>query len=73
MIGTLVHGIHAQCRIRNGNVLHLHPLRVSLLLKKWPESAFRKRVVLPMEEAIEKLPDPPLGRCIRRLVEKLEI
>ncbi len=51
--------------------LHLYPLRVFTLLKRWPEAGFRKRSVLPDAARLVEIEDRELAGCIERLAARL--
>ncbi len=72
VIGILEHGIKSRCKLRDGRVLHLYPVKISMLLKKWPESTVRKREILPLKQALERITDKPLAKCIERLAPRLK-
>lgn len=72
VLGTITHGIHGQCRLKNDLRMYLYPLKVSTVLKKWSESSFRKRKVLPVKEAIDLISDKGLCACIKRLIARLD-
>ncbi|CAN5737237.1 hypothetical protein BH09VER1_BH09VER1_40050 [soil metagenome] len=72
IIGNFLPGIRAQCTLKDKTVLHLYPLQVSTLLKKWPESATRKRAILPLNKALKTITDQSLAQCVQRLCAKLE-
>jgi len=71
VLGTFTHGIRAQCSLHNGKKLYLYPLAVSTVLKKWPESSFRKRKILPVAAALDLMSDKGLRECVRRLATRL--
>ena len=72
VIGILEHGIKSQCKLRDGRTLHLYPVKVSTLLKKWPESTVRKRELLPLKEAVSRITDKALAKCVERLAARLK-
>jgi len=72
VVGNIEPGQRAQCRLEDGRHLHLYPLRVSTLLKRWPEAATRKRSVLPFAHALARIQDKALAACIRRLSARIE-
>jgi hypothetical protein len=49
----------------------VYPLKVTTVLKKWPEMEWRKRAVLPVNKALKMISDPELSDCIRRLTSRL--
>jgi len=72
IIGNFLLGVRAQCTLQDKTVLHLYPLKVSTLLKKWPEAGSRKRAILPVNKALKTITDKNLVQCIQRLCTKLE-
>jgi adenylate cyclase len=71
VIGILEPGTNAECRLQDGRILHLYPVKISTLLKKWPESTVRKRALLPLKHALERINDKPLAECIEGLAGRL--
>ncbi len=69
--GTVVPNARTHCAVNDEFILHLYPLKVAGLLRKWPESDFRKRRVLPFEKALSQLHDPEVARSARRLADRL--
>ena len=71
VIGNFPPGLRGECRRKGQKTLHVYPLNVTTLLKKWPEMAWRKRAVLPVEKALKKITDPALRKCVQRLADRL--
>ena len=71
VIGTFHPGPQAQCRRKGEKTLYVYPLRVTTVLKKWPEMAWRKREVLPVDKALKMISDPALCQCVQRLTSRL--
>ena len=71
VIGTFHSGIRGQCRRKGEKTLYVYPVKVSTVLKKWPEMNWRKRAVLPVAKALKMIGDPGLAQCLGRLVTKL--
>ena len=71
VIGTFLPGIQAQCRRKGEKTLYVYPLKVTTLLKKWPEMSWRKREVLPVDKALKMISDPALSLCVQRLASRL--
>jgi len=71
VIGNCVHRFHGTCHRKGDHPLHIYPLKVTTVLKKWPEMEFRKREVLPVQKALKMISDPELSACIQRLVARL--
>lgn len=72
VIGILENGIKSRCKLHDGRILHLYPVRITMLLEDWPESAVRKREILPLRQALEQITDEPLARCIELLAKRLQ-
>jgi len=71
VIGSCVPGLRAFCRRKGEKTLSIYPLKVTTVLKKWPEMEWRKRAVLPVNKALKMISDPELSDCIRRLTSRL--
>ncbi len=71
VIGSCIPGLRSSCSHKGENSLSIYPLRVTTVLKKWPEMEWRKREVLPADKALKMISDPELADCIRRLVARL--
>jgi adenylate cyclase len=71
VLGSCVPGFHATCHRKGENPLNVYPLKVTSVLKKWPEMEWRKREVLPVQKALKMISDPELAECIQRLVSRL--
>jgi len=71
VIGTFHSGIRGQCRRKGEKTLYVYPVKVSTVLKKWPEMNWRKRAVLPVTKALKMIGDPGLAQCVQRLAAKL--
>lgn len=71
VIGNCIPGLRSSCSHKGENSLSIYPLRVTTVLKKWPEMEWRKREVLPADKALKMISDPELAECIRRLVARL--
>lgn len=71
VIGNCVVGLRAACNIKGETALHVYPLKVTTILKKWPEMEWRKRLVLPVGKALKTISDPELANCIQRMVKRL--
>ncbi len=71
VVGAIEPGHRHHCRLEDGRLMHLYPLRVFALLKHWPEAAARKRLVLPIREALAEVEDKALAGCIRRIAARL--
>jgi CYTH domain-containing protein len=71
VIGSCVPGLRAACHRNGDKTLYIYPLKVTTVLKKWPEMDWRKRDVLPVQKALKMISDPDLSNCIQRLVYRL--
>lgn len=71
VIGTCLPGLHESCHRKGERILHIYPLKVVNVLKKWPEMEWRRREVLPVDKALKMVSDPELALCIQRLATRL--
>jgi len=71
VIGSCLHGLRIPCHRKGEETLHIFPLKVTTVLKKWPEMDWRKRAVLPADKALKMISDPELSQCIERLTSRL--
>jgi 8-oxo-dGTP pyrophosphatase MutT (NUDIX family) len=71
VIGNCLPGLRVPYTRPGEMTLHIYPMRVTTVLKKWPEMEWRKRAVLPVEKALKMISDPDLAKCIRRLTSRL--
>lgn len=71
VIGSCVPGLRATYHRKGEKALHIYPLKVTTVLKKWPEMEWRKREVLPVNKALKMISDPELTDCIKRLISRL--
>ena len=71
VIGTFHSGLQAQCRRKGEKTLYVYPLKVTTVLKKWPEMSWRKRELLPVDKALKMISDPALCHCVQRLTSRL--
>ncbi len=71
VIGSCLPRLHLACRQKGERTLHIYPLKVTTILKKWPEIASRKRRVVSLDKALKLISDPDLCRCIKRLATRL--
>ena len=71
IIGTFHPGLRAGCRRKGEKTLYVYPLKVTTVLKKWPEMDWRKRAVVPLSKALKMISDPDLAQCVERLATKL--
>ncbi len=71
VIGTCLPGLRTPCHLKGEMMLYIYPLKVTTVLKKWPEMEWRKRVVLPVEKALKLISDPELSLCIKKMLPRL--
>jgi adenylate cyclase len=71
VIGSCLPGLRVPCSRKGEKVLYVYPLKVTTVLKKWPEMEWRKRAVLPVAKALKMIRDPDLAQCIKRLTSRL--
>lgn len=71
VIGNCLPGLRVPYNRPGEKTLHIYPMRVTTVLKKWPEMEWRKRAVLPVEKALKMISDPDLSKCIQRLTSRL--
>jgi CYTH domain-containing protein len=71
VIGSCVPGLRSSCHRKGEKTLYVYPLKVTTVLKKWPEMEWRKRLVLPIDKALRMISDPELSECIKRLTSRL--
>ena len=71
VIGNCLPGLRIPCLRKCDKKLYIYPLKVTTVLKKWPEMDWRKRAVLPVNKALKMISDPELAQCIQRLTSRL--
>jgi adenylate cyclase len=67
VLGTLRQDLRTRCQMADGRWLQLYALKISKLLKNWPEENLRRRRLFPFSDALEMIGDPGLARAVRRL------
>jgi hypothetical protein len=72
-IGIIEPGIPALCQLDDKRPLYLYPMRVATLLPLWPDRFVRRRVVLPIYEALLRIVDVDLARAIRSLARQIPL
>jgi hypothetical protein len=72
-IGIIEPGIPALCQLDDNRPLYLYPMRVATLLPLWPDRFVRRRVVLPIYEALLRIVDVDLARAIRSLARQIPL
>jgi CYTH domain-containing protein/8-oxo-dGTP pyrophosphatase MutT (NUDIX family) len=71
VIGSCVPGLRVAYHRKGEKTLYIYPMKVTTVLKKWPEMEWRKREVLPVNKALKMISDPDLSECIKRLTTRL--
>jgi CYTH domain-containing protein len=71
VIGSCVPGLRVSYHRKGEKTLYIYPLKVTTVLKKWPEMEWRKRLVLPVNKALKMISEPEFSECIRRLSSRL--
>ena len=51
----------------DGRYLQLYAMKISKLLKSWPEENIRRRRLFPFSDALEVIADPGMVKAVRRL------
>ena len=67
VLGTLRQDLRTRCRMSDGRYLQLYAMKISKLLKSWPEMNVRRRRLFPLSDALEIIIDPGVTRAVRRL------
>lgn len=70
-VGALISSVQSRCTLKGGDRLVVYPLKISKLLKRWPESSFRRRSLVPIPRALRLITEKPLRDCVSRLAEKI--
>jgi CYTH domain-containing protein len=71
VIGSCTPRFYLTCRQKGGRTLQVYPLKVTTILKKWPEMGWRKRMVVSLNKALKMITDPELSECVQRLAHRL--
>ena len=71
VIGSCLPGLHVPFHHKREKMLYIYPLKVTTVLKKWPEMEWRKRAVLPVAKALKMISNPELAECLQRLTSRL--
>ncbi|RNC69009.1 MAG: CYTH domain-containing protein [Desulfuromonadales bacterium] len=71
VIGSCIPRLHLACRQSGERTLQIYPLKVTTILKNWPEMGWRKRMVVPLDKALKMISDPNLSLCVQRLANRL--
>ena len=67
VLGTLRQDLRTRCQMADGRFLQLYAMKISKLLKNWPEENMRRRRLFPLSDAIEIIGDPGVAKAVRRL------
>jgi 8-oxo-dGTP pyrophosphatase MutT (NUDIX family) len=67
VLGTLRQDLRTRCQMADGRHLQLYAMKISKLLKSWPEENVRRRRLFPFSDALEMLEDPGLNKAVRKL------
>jgi CYTH domain-containing protein/ADP-ribose pyrophosphatase YjhB (NUDIX family) len=67
VLGTLRQDLRTRCQMSDGRYLQLYAMKISKLLKSWPEANVRRRRLFPLSDALEMIGDPGLAKAVRRL------
>lgn len=67
VLGTLRQDLRTRCQMADGRYLQLYAMKISKLLKSWPEENIRRRRLFPFSDALEMIGDPGLVKAVRRL------
>ena len=67
VLGTLRQDLRTRCQMADGRHLQLYAMKISKLLKSWPEENVRRRRLFPFSDALEMIGDPGLVKAVRRL------
>ena len=67
VLGTLRQDLRTRCQMADGRYLQLYAMKISKLLKSWPEENIRRRRLFPVSDALEVIADPGMVKAVRRL------
>ena len=67
VLGTLRQDLRIRCQMADGRFLQLYAMKISKLLKSWPEMNVRRRRLFPLSDALEIIGDPDVAKAVRRL------
>ena len=71
VLGTLRQDLRTRCQMADGRFLQLYAMKISKLLKSWPEENVRRRRLFPISDALEILGDPGVVKAVRRLAASI--
>ncbi|MBX9742213.1 MAG: hypothetical protein K2W99_01535 [Chthoniobacterales bacterium] len=72
VLGTIRHDLRVRCSMANGRLLQLYAMKISKLLRTWPEENFRLRRLMPINEALTMIEDRGVVHGIKRLVTQIK-
>ncbi len=67
VLGTLRQDLRTRCQMADGRFLQLYAMKISKLLKSWPEENTRRRRLFLLSDALEIIGDPGVVKAVRRL------
>ena len=67
VLGTLRQDLRIRCQMADGRFLQLYAMKISKLLKSWPEMNVRRRRLFPLSDALEIIGDSGVAKAVRRL------
>jgi len=67
VLGTIRQDLRTRCQMADGRFLQLYAMKISKLLKSWPEENVRRRRLFPFSDALEMIGEPGLIKAVRRL------
>jgi adenylate cyclase len=71
VLGTLRQDLRSRCQMADGRYLQLYAMKISKLLKSWPEAHVRRRRLFTTSHALEMIGDPGLAKAVRRLAASI--
>lgn len=72
VLGTIRHDLRIRCPMANGRLLQLYAMKISKLLRTWPEENFRLRRLMPINEALTMIEDQGVVKGIKHLVAQIK-
>lgn len=72
IMGRIHPNVYRKCTIKRNGLpirMRVYPLKISKILRNWPEDEFRKRRILTLEAALESVDDKALRRCMQKLAD----
>jgi len=71
VVGVIRHDVRIIAHLDDGRIIHLYALKISKLLKSWPEAGQRKRALRRLPDALKEIGDRGLAQGVRKLVARL--